>query len=294
MKQLIIFALYNSKYLLLLCSIICLISIESFGQSNQSDSASKEQTVTIKMNNGDKFVGKLLKNENDSVIIKNENGEFLLMKSNVKTIVYQDESYKYKFQNPHDTRYFFTTSGIPLKKGTGYYQNVLIVLNAVNFGLTRNFSIGGGFEFISTLLGYPIWYLTPKLSFNLDEKLHVGTGVLVAGIADQGSVGLGYGVVTFGDSETNLSLGTGFGYIDSEVSPYPVINISGMHRIGDFFSLLSENYILTNQNRYPVYFGIHGIRFLSKNSSFDIGLLLNRQIAESILTLPYIGYVRTF
>ena len=112
----------------------------------------------------------------------------------------------------------------------------------------------------------------------------------MTGFADEGTVTLGYGIFTVGQSETNLSLGLGYGIIGGELSDYPAIMISGTHRISKNIALLSENYVI----RDSFYFGIHGIRILSRKNSFDIGAIVIPEIGEWIPALPYVGYVRVF
>jgi hypothetical protein len=246
--------------------------------------------VIIKMKNGDDYKGVLLKQGDGRILLKTVNGEMNLIASNIHSLENYDYEGEFEFANPHDTRYFFGPTGIPIKKGKGYYQNILVTTNFVNYGVTKNISIGGGFEFISTVLGSPIWFLTPKVGFDLSENIHVGSGFIMAGFADEGTATLGYGVFTLGQSETNLSIGVGYGLIDQELSDYPVIMISGTHRISKSIALLSENYVIPNS----FYFGIHGIRILSRKNSFDIGAIIIPEIGSVIPALPYVGYVRVF
>ena len=278
---------------------IALISIFTFSLSTALaqiviDSIPEGQTVTIEMNNGDEFQGQILAKNNEIITLKTVNGDINLIASSIKSI----ENYEYKgpfpFPNPHDTRYFFGPSGIPIKVGKGYYQNILVTTNFINYGITKNVSIGGGFEFISTIAGTPIWFLTPKVGFDISEKFHAGGGFIMAGFAAEGTATLGYGVVTLGGTESNASLGVGYGFVNNDITKYPAIMISGTHRVSKSIALLTENYILPNDYGDPAFFGIYGIRILSKKNSFDIGAIIIPQIADDIPALPYVGYVRVF
>ena len=276
-----------------LLSKIILIGLLTSSFNNvfsQTDTLKQDQMVIIKMKNGDDYKGVLLKQGDGRILLKTVNGEMNLIASNIHSLDNYDYVGKFEFANPHDTRYFFGPTGIPIKKGKGYYQNILVTTNFVNYGVTKNISIGGGFEFISTVLGSPIWFFTPKVGFDLSENIHVGGGFIMAGFADEGTATLGYGVFTLGQSETNLSIGAGYGLIDQELSDYPVIMISGTHRISKSIALLSENYVIPDS----FYFGIHGIRILSKKNSFDVGAIIIPEIASVIPALPYVGYVRVF
>ena len=270
--------------------IICLLtfSFNNLFSQTETDSLKQEQIVVIKMKNSDEYKGAISKRDGETIVLKTVNGEIHLITSNVISIENYDYVGKFQFANSHDTRYFFGPSGIPIKKGKGYYQNILVTTNFVNYGVTKNISIGGGLEFISTVNGNPIWCLTPKIGFEISENIHAGGGLLMLGTRD-GSAAVGYGVFTLGQSETNLSLGLGYGIYDGKLSDYPAIMISGTHRISNSIALLSENYVLPNS----FYFGIQGIRLLSKKTSFDIGAM-TLPLLGAVISLPFVGYVKVF
>ena len=280
------------KNLLYKTLIICFLtfSFNNLFSQTETDSLKQEQIVVIKMKNGDEYKGTISKRDIETIVLKTVNGEINLIASNLSAIEDYNYEGKFEFDNPHDTRYFFGPSGIPIKKGKGYYQNILVTTNFFNYGVTKNISIGGGFEFITTLIGSPIWFLTPKVGFDISDNIHLGGGFIMAGFAAEGTATLGYGVFTLGQSETNLSIGAGYGLLDGELSDYPAIMISGTHRISKSIAILSENYVIPNS----FYFGIHGIRILSKKNSFDIGAIVIPEIADELPALPYVGYVRVF
>ena len=270
------------------------LSFNKLYSQTVTDTLNQVQTVIVKMNNGEEYKGQILKKGNEKIVLKTANGEINLIASNVKSIENYDYKGKFEFPNPHDTRYFFGPSGIPIKKGKGYYQNVLVTTNFANYGITKNISIGGGFEFISTILGYPIWFLTPKVGFDISKNIHAGGGLIMAGFAGEGAATLGYGVLTLGSSESNLSIGAGYGFIGGDLSDYPSMMISGTHRISKNLALITENYVFPNSYGNSLYFGIHGIRILTKISSFDVGAIIIPQIAVFIPALPFVGYARVF
>ena len=271
--------------------IICLLtfSFNNLFSQTESDTLKQEKIVIIKMKNGDEFKGTISKRDSEVIILKTLNGEINLIASNVSSLEGYDYEGKFKFANPHETKYFFGPSGIPTKKGKGYYQNILATTNFFNYGITKNISIDGGFEFISTVVGSPSWFLNPKAGFNLSENIHVAGGFITVGAAGAGTASFGYGVFTLGDSETNLSIGAGYGLLDGELSDYPAIMISGTHRINNSIALLSENYVIPNS-----FFGVHCIRILSKKNSFDIGAIVIPEIVRILPALPYVGFVRVF
>ena len=258
------------------------------------DSTEQQPTVVIKMNDGEEFTGQIISRDNDNLVLKTVNGEIRLIVANIRSIENYEYTGKYKFPNPHDTRYFFAPSGIPIKKGSGYYQNILLSTNFVNYGLTQNISIGGGFEFISLIVGYPIWFLTPKIGFEVSEDVHAAGGILLAGLADEGVAALPYGVFTYGTSESNISLGAGYGLVDGEFSSHPAVMVGGTHRVSNNIALLTENYLLPGGDEGTLYAGIHGIRILSRNNAFDVGVILGSVMDSEVPALPFVGYARAF
>lgn len=262
-----------------------------FSQS-ETDTLKQGQIVIIKMENGDEYQGTISKLDNETIVLKMSNGEISLVAANVRSIENYDYEGKFKFPNPHETRYFFGPSGIPIKKEKGYYQNVLVTTNFVNYGITEHFSIGGGFEFLSTVNGTPLWFFTPKVGFEVAEDIHVGGGLLMLGLASEGTWTLAYGVTTFGDSENNLSIGVGYGRVDGEFSDSPAIMLSGTTRVSNSISILSENYIIPTSLTDVTFFGVQGIRILSKKNAFDIGALFFS--GGGLRPVPFVGYARAF
>jgi hypothetical protein len=149
--------------------ILSFLVILSFAQAKSQTSAEDlqpDQKVIISLDNGEQYSGKFIRRDGESIVIQSSAGEFSLLISKIKSIRIDNYEGKYSFANPSDTRYFFGPSAIPLDKGKGYYQNIFLLFNFVNYGITENFSIGGGLEFISTFsAGQPIWFLTPKSWF---------------------------------------------------------------------------------------------------------------------------------
>lgn len=284
----------TSIFPFLIAILFTVTSTPVLSQSIAIDSVKVGQRVNVKMINGDEFKG-AIQHKNDSIIIINtQNGELHLNVRNVKSI--ESDSYlgKYRFPYAYDTRYFFGPSGFQLKKNKGYYQNILLTSNFVHYGITNNISIGGGFEFASLIVGYPIWFISPKVGFEISKNVHAAGGVFIAGISTEGTAALGYGVVTFGSSESNVTFGGGYGYMSGEMSKKPVLMINGNQRVGNGIALLSENYFIPNSNSNYDFLGIEGIRLLFPKNSFDFGLIVTPFASSFVLPVPYIGFSRHF
>lgn len=254
------------------------------------------QKVIIKMENGDDYNGQIVKQDSSKVVLKMKNGEMNVIANNILSIEKSTYTGEFLFENPNDTRYFFGPTAVPIKKGKGYYQNIYGAVNALNYGITENVSVGGGFEFISLLFGNkPFVYLTPKASFKLDEKVHLGAGLLMVGLPDSKNLNLGYGIFTYGSSDSNLSAGLGYGLVGLEALDYPTLFFAGSHRVNNSIMLLIENYIIPNDFFYQTFFlSVYGVRILGQKNSFDVGLFTTSETVGDIPALPYISYVRVF
>ena len=278
----------------LFCLIFFLSNLSSLlAQQHINQAIESEKKVLIETLDGDEFTGRILSHDSTSINLETSNGIFSLSKKKIKKLESYDYAGKFKFPNSQDTRYFFAPSGIPLKKGEGYYQNVLLTGNFVNYGVHRNLSVGGGVEFISLSAGQPIWFLTPKVGHSLSEKLHVAGGLLMIGTGDfngsgDGSSSLIYGVTTIGGPDLNFSFGVGYGYVDGQLSSSPTINLSGTIRFSNGVALLTENYLIGGGG----HFGIQGLRFMGPKHSFDIGMF--NILGDIGFIIPFVGYSMKF
>jgi hypothetical protein len=277
--------------------LLLLTTLSPFSNAEVDSQAetSEDNPVIIHMNNGEEYAGEIISQNEKFIVLLTINGEFHLLNTKIKSI--EEETYQgtFTFEDPNKTRYFFAPSASPMKKNEGYYQNVLVTTNFVNYGVLNNLSVGGGVEFISTVLGEPIWFFTPKVGFDLSDRISVGGGVLAAGVGFYDAIGLGYGVVTVGSDDSHFTAGTGYG-VDNSL----VFLLSGAHRVNESISLLSENYVLSSAPN-PLssdsdinYFGIQGVRILAQKNTFDVGAIIVPFLADIIPALPYVAYSRSF
>lgn len=263
-----------------------------------------DSTVTYKITllKGDEFIGKIISKSSSNIIIRTSSiPRIEIPVVNIKSIEPVEKNSmrngSYWFPNPNATRYLISPTATNLKKGEGYYQNLYLFFNSVNYGVTDYFSIGGGFELISTFSAdvSPIFMLTPKFGFELNEKSHAGAGLLFMGAAGEGSLGIAYGLYTYGDSNTNFTGGLGFGFVDKEFSSRPVITISGMHRVKRRLSLVSENWIIPDLDDSYYTLISYGLRFFGEKLSTDLGFINNADIADFlIIGIPYVDFVVKF
>jgi len=173
------------------------------------------------------------------------------------------------------TRMFIAPTARNLYQGEGYVQAINVFLLGVNYGLTDNISVGLLVPVIP-FLGVPAVAVTPKLSVPVNDKLHLGVGVLygfATGIASgSGSAGVGYGLATYGSADTNVTFGLGYGFSSSGAGSSPVGVIGVNVRLSRLFSLVNETYI-ANFDTSGGFGGLAGFRYASPRFSGSLGAL---------------------
>ena len=212
---------------------------------------------------------------------------------------------EYWFPNPNNTRYLFAPTAIPLKKGEGYYQNAYVVSNSANYGLSDNFSIGGG------IVLPVVAFLTPKMGFKVAEKVHVGVGAIL-GLMPETALGILYGVTTYGTDEHNVTLSLGYGFLNDEFTKNPIINLGAMTRVSKRVALVTENWVVPYRDyeyNYNYVTGIstetytdkyyalitYGLRIMKERITFDIALVNSKDIIEFLpIGIPYVDFVYKF
>jgi len=240
-------------------------------------SISKKSNFIVEIDGGSTFRGELLESSNDSLLfdligltkvwIENKN----IIKLTV--IEWQDVGTEgFSLANQHKTRYLFSPSGYSINEGSGYYQNIFGVFNAVNYGIRDNISIGFGTEFNSLLNeGIPTLFITPKLGKKYNDNTYVAGGILVGSVskvfADNPFIGVGYGVITKGTENRNISLALGHSFGNEDLNS-PILTLNAYLRVNDKYGFVSENWLL-KKNTILAY----GFRKFDKKVSTDIGLV---------------------
>lgn len=218
---------------------------------------------------------------------------------------------KYKFSSSRGKTYFVGSSSIPLKKGEGYYQNILLSSNLINYGVSDHISIGGGVDLVSILFFGPAYYFTPKVGYEVAENIHIGGGLMAVGIYGESIFGergsddifsFAYGQATFGSEDFNVSVGAGpyVSHMIDDPIVSPAYILSGYLRISNGVAIIAENYFIQKEHALTEKQvinenGIYGLSFLSRKFSFDVGVaVLSPETYGSNSVLPYLSYVRLF
>ena len=254
-------------------------------------------------------IGKYLKSAEGNIYIKDLKGEDIYIPKIMIAQVHESNKSNVKgdefwFSNLHDTRYFFSPTAFGLRQGEGYYHHGYWILWQFQYGLSDYFSIGGG----TTPFGFPAM-LNGKFSMEIDSSSNFSLGWFWVGNLFWGDfegdpiVNMPYGVLTFGNKETNFTLGTGYN-LSTEISSENrfVFNIGAIGRVERRFSLLLEAWLFNVLTDEPTFLGGPGVRYFRKvnrvtsrngagASTWDIQFLYNPQFERII---PVFGASRKF
>lgn len=257
------------------------IPISLFGQT-------KNQQLLLEMRDSSVIKGAFIEKQGDTLFIETKLfGTLSVKEKDIKTMeIIEKESPsdgKKQFENPHSIHNFVSSTGIGLRKGEGYYNNISLFINTGTFGFTKHFSLG-----LSIIPRAATMFAIPKLSFQVHENFSLGlSGVF--GLLEAVPVFAGYGVATFGNRDKNLSVGMGSGVSTEYSLDSPIFfSISGQIRLARKVSLITENYILQGH-----ILGVSGFRFMNAKSAFNLGVIYPNVFDSGsgfIAPLPFLGF----
>lgn len=190
---------------ILFCLAFLWIVIQCHAQTENFKSA------RLEFPNGDVVTGKVISITDDEITILNAYGDELkFSKKEIEEIIFLDseeDDYSHFFLD----QYFLLSSNFPIEKGKSYYKNQNIFINQFNFGISKNFSLGLGFESASLLIGGefpPIFYINPRIHGG-GENIRFGLNYLGIVIPFDGGSFINsiFPSVTFGAIDRNISIG---------------------------------------------------------------------------------------
>lgn len=259
---------------------------------------------------GTTIIGIFVKAESGNVYINDLKGEEIYIPKVMIGQIHEvtDENLKdgeYWFPNLHDSRYFFSPSAFGLEQGEGYYSHSYWLLWQAQWGVTDEFSIGGG----TSIFGMPT-SVNAKYSFNIGSGSNAAVGWFYVGDlfgwsgGDVGAlVNMPYAVFTKGSRENNFTFGVGYNISpDLHPSERTVFNIGGTFRTGRRFAFVFEGWVFNPADEDYTLLGGPGIRYFRKvnrvtakngagASTWDFQLLMNPEM-EGII--PMFGASRKF
>jgi hypothetical protein len=250
-----------------------------------------------------KNIGRIVKVGEDDIVFKAEFGTIIIPISKIKDIKeIPASSIKdgvYWFPNPNTTRLYFAPTAQMLKQGEGYFADYYLFFPAFAYGITNNFTIGGGMSLIpGASMDEQMFYFTPKIGLKAAKNFNIAAGALVVKIPnfddendESPLVGILYGVGTVGNPDASFTFGLGYGFVDDEFANKPMVVIGGEKRLSRRTAFVSENWIMPGVDNPLI---SYGLRFFGEKMSVDLALI-NILSDEFIFPgVPYIDFVINF
>ena len=288
--------------------LILFISLFSPAFAGQGGSISREdlkipgpdKVQILTTQDGSALMGRIVEIRENEISFRTEMGEMTIPISKIEKIkeVSADSirGGQYWFANPNATRLYFSPTARMLEKGKGYFADYWLFFPSVAFGVTDNFTLGGGMTLIPGVdIDDQVFYFTPKIGIKTSRKTSIAAGALILALPEIDDesplVGILYGVGTFGEADGSLTVGLGYGFVEDEVADKPMVMLGGEKRFSRRLSFVSENWIFPEVDQPLV---SYGIRFFGEGMSVDLALF-NVLGEDTIFPgVPWVDFVFNF
>ena len=268
----------NAKSVLLF--VILLLSFIGAGAQSMPDSTkiNSGKMFIITKNDGVKYVGKILAMDPKEVVVDTKNmGQVSIPKHEIKEIreVRQDEISArgdFKTSEVFATRYFITTNGLPIEKGSNY-----ILWNwygpDIQFGVGKNFGIG----VMTSWIGMPV-IGSAKYTIETGKNTHIALGTLLgtgSWAFPKFGLALPFASLTYGSRRNNITFSGGYGAVwgYGMSGGRALCSVAGMVKLTEKASFVFDSFIMpANVNNEYAAIYIPGFRIqTSSNKAFQFG-----------------------
>jgi hypothetical protein len=271
--------------------------------SDSTKTIARDTVVEIRLRDGSVLYGRVLMQDSVQIVLRTLSGAEVNVKREIITSLRMargrmvDDAYW--AEDPNSTRLFFTSTGRSLGKGEGYVSTYFLFFPFVAYGVSDRFTIAGGTPIIPGIFGRA-FYLAPKFTIVESERASYAIGALSFSLTEKianGTVGLLYGVGTWGDRDNAITAGAGWGYQsgsgNSSVSNAPVVVLGGEARVSRRLKVVTENWVFTgSRDRGGIFSG--GFRFIGDRLSSDFGVIGGAGAGDVACCIPMVNFVWNF
>ena len=291
---------------------MCLtLALHTSQAQTTKDSTQKKPLQKIITKKGNVLYGRIIKSGKESITIETTDiGIVTLKMSNIAKIeantkpVPRDSHGRVPLTREHwyqggryTNKYFINTNGFNLKKNEVYIESVFFATVAARWGVTDNFSVGGG-----GIITGQLFFTNAKLTIPIGRNFRLGTSLNWWFVPETDHLGLLNLVGTYGSKNYNVSAGLSYGVFAGEISPNPLINLGVMARPVNRVAFVGELLLLPIDPSFgtvansPVFMPLAtvGTRFINKKSSIDLSFVYinsgDRNGSQLLLLVPYLAY----
>jgi hypothetical protein len=250
---------------------------------------------------GDRLIGRVIQITDGSIEFQLKHGKMTIEKSQVKSIktipsenIVKDE---YWFPNPNASRLLFAPTAFTLAKGETYLADYYVFFPMVGYGVTDKFTLAGGISFLPSdqFFTTQIISLAPKYQLYKNKNAAFALGFLAmdgfGDLADMPTIGIMYGVSTIGNTNSNATIGLGYGFVKDKLADKPVVVIGGESRTSRSMSLITENWFVPGVNNVLASFGV---RWLFEASTIDFALMTALGTGGAVPIIPWLDFSINF
>lgn len=264
--------------------------------------APADTLVQVRLRDGTRLHGRVVAESPDSLTLETPGGTTVTLDRNgieaIRTARGQVVDGRFVPEDPNRTRLLFSSTARPLRAGEGYVSSYLLFFPFVGVGLTDRVTLAGGTPILPGAMG-EVFYLAPKVTVASSPGLDLAVGALgffATRSLDEGSVGIVYGVGTFGEPDRAFTLGTGWGFSlgggTSRIESDPVFVLGGEFRTGERTKFVTENWIVPGSGGVGLASG--GVRFIGDRLTADLALGAAWDRGGGACCLPLVNFVYHF
>ena len=268
------------------------------GQTPAPTVVVSDTVMEIRLNDGSVLYGRITAIEGERVIITAESGgrsdvglaQIVSVRPTTSRLVGTE-----RWQaDPNTTRLFFGPTGRAVGRGTGYFAVYELLMPFVSYGVTDRLSLSGGTPVLPFVMGELV-YVAPKLTIVSRPGMDLATGVLAFFLpSEDESLGLVYGVGTFGSRDDAITIGLGLPFLtggDDEFAERVVVMLGGEARMSQRTKFITETYVIPGESGALV---SGGIRFFGERLSADAGLGFGAGTGDVGCCVPIVNFVYSF
>ncbi len=264
-----------------------------------------KRQYTFTTRDGTRIRGQLIRQDSTGTIVKTTNlGEVRIPDGQLVRMEITGGSYANSSGDNSNEAYpnqfpqimNLTPTAFPVQRGKAYYHNYYLYISQFEYGITDNWSVGTTFySFLPTNL----FSLTTKFSVPVSARVRLGASAQygLAQLGGEGSgVGFFRGIVTFGDTQNNTTIGAGVASGRGGLSNGTLLTVGTVRKISPRTTLISENQVVVGiRGSGTVIFPSVGLRFDRKRHAFDLSVFVpivsfSNNTSFPFLILPFGSY----
>jgi hypothetical protein len=260
-----------------------------------------DSLYTIRLSDGSVLYGRVTEQTADALTVETQSGATVRLRRDQIVSIARLQGRVVNGEvwgdDPHATRLFFGPTARAIPRGEGYFGVYELFFPFVSYGVTDRFTISGGTPVVPEAIGQ-VFYLAPKYEVLRTPTASAAVGVLAlfaTGQEEFGSVGLLYGVGTFGSPDRALTVGATVPFVaadgENEVGDQPVFMVGGEARMSRRTKFITENYFMPGESGGLI---SGGVRFFGERLSADFGLGAGFGDGDNVCCLPLLNFVYSF